>query len=76
MGIDPDLIVWESRGLHETPIRVVVDRCERLRVRGGSIDSRSCATLINACHAAICKRSEQQQLPGPGAPLLTLSNKI
>ena len=35
MGIDPDLIVWESRGLKETPIRVVVDRCDRLRVRGG-----------------------------------------
>ncbi len=30
MGIDPDLIVWESRGLEETPIRVVVDRCDRL----------------------------------------------
>ena len=34
MGIDSDLIVWESRGLEETPIRVVVDRCDQLRVRG------------------------------------------
>ena len=34
MGVDPDLIAWESRGLEETPIRVVVDRCDRLRVRG------------------------------------------
>ena len=35
MGIDPDLIVWKSRGLEETPIRVVVDCCDQLRVRGG-----------------------------------------
>ena len=35
MGVDPDLIVWASRGLEETPIRVVVERCDQLRVRGG-----------------------------------------
>ena len=33
MGIDPDLIVWESRGLEETPVRVAVDRCDQLRIR-------------------------------------------
>jgi hypothetical protein len=34
MGVDPDLIVWGSRGLHETPIRVVVEQCDQLRFRG------------------------------------------
>ena len=32
-GIDPDLIVWESCGLNETPIRVMIDHCDQLSIR-------------------------------------------
>ena len=35
MGIDPDLIGWESRGKETSLVRVVVDRCDQLRFRDG-----------------------------------------
>ena len=32
LGVAPGLVVWGSgRGPKETPVRVVVDRCDRLR---------------------------------------------
>ena len=34
VGIDPFFVVAKSRGPHETPIRVVVERCDQLRARG------------------------------------------